>query len=152
MQTRGAARRRSAPEDDLPEVRGVSWPEWLGQRMSLLGYRTSSDLARAAEVPDSVISRWRSGSTTPSLTQLRRLQVPLRAPLVELLVAAGLLTADEARLQAPSAPQPEMRDVRDAIERDPVLTDDLKHLLQTQYDAMVALARAREDQGRLSSR
>jgi transcriptional regulator with XRE-family HTH domain len=120
--------------------------------MDLLGFRTSSDLARAAQVPDSVISRWRSGTTTPSLAQLRRLQTPLQAPLVELLVAARLITADEARLRAPSSPAPVMRDVRDAVERDPVLSDDLKHLLLTQYDAMLSLARAREDAPSASSR
>lgn len=131
------------PDAGAPVAGTVSWPDWLGSRMALLGYRTSSDLARTASIPDSVISRWRSGATSPSLAQLRRLRTPLQASLLELLVAARLLTSDEAQLHEPSRPAPAMRDVRDAVQRDPVLTDDLKHLLLKQYDAMVALAQAR---------
>jgi transcriptional regulator with XRE-family HTH domain len=141
MQAGGSALRPGA--DQPPAAGTVTWPEWLGARMALLGLRSSSDLARAASIPDSVISRWRSGATSPSLAQLRRLRAPLQASLLELLVAARLLTATEAQLQEPSTPAPAMRDVRDAIERDPVLGPDLKHLLLAQYDAMLALARAR---------
>jgi transcriptional regulator with XRE-family HTH domain len=111
--------------------------------MSLLGYRSNSDLARESGVPDSVLSRWRNAGTKPSLAQLRRLQKSLQASLLELLVAAGHLTPDEAKLTAVSRPERLPRDVRDAIELEPELTDDLKHLLLNQYDAMLALARAR---------
>lgn len=121
-----------------------NWPEWLGERMRLLGYRSSSDLARTSEVPDSVISRWRSGASRPSLVQLRRVQAALQAPLLELLVAAGHLTADEARLAVPSDPVRRPRDTREAISLDPLLPDDLRHLLEVQYDAMLLLAAARK--------
>lgn len=121
----------------------ASWPDWLAARMELRGFRSSSELARAAGIPDSVISRWRSGSSVPSVVQLRRLQGPLQVPLLTLLVAAGHLSADEVGLQLPPDPEPRPRDTRDAIQRDPGLTEDLRHLLEVQYDAMLALAAAR---------
>ena len=112
--------------------------------MDSRGFRSSSELARASGVPDSVISRWRSGASVPSLVQLRRLQGPLQVPLLTLLVAAGHLSAQEAGAELPPDPEPRPRDTRDAIRRDPGLSDDLRHLLEIQYDAMLALAAARE--------
>lgn len=127
------------------------WPQWIAERMRLLGFRTSSELARAAGIPVSVISRWRSGSTTPSLVQLRRLQGPLRATLLELLVAAEILTAQEAQLSAlPEQPAPAY-DVRESLRRDPALTEDLRRVLELQYDALLALAAARAGDRAVSS-
>jgi transcriptional regulator with XRE-family HTH domain len=114
--------------------------------MSVLGYRSNSDLARDSGVPDSVLSRWRNAGTKPSLEQLRRLQPFLQAPLLELLVAAGHLTPEEANLTAVSRPIRLPRDVRDAIKLEPELPDDLKHLLLHQYDAMIALARGKRQE------
>lgn len=114
--------------------------------MSLLGYRSNSDLARESGVPDSVLSRWRNVGTRPSLEQLRRLQPSLQAPLLELVVAAGHLTAEEAKLTAMSLPVRRPRDVRDAIELDRDLPPDLKHLLLSQYETMLAIARARRQE------
>lgn len=119
------------------------WPQWLGERMRLLGFRTSSELARAAGTPVSVISRWRSGSTSPSLVQLRRLQGPLHATLLELLVAAEILTAEEAQLRTLPEPPAPAYDVRESLRRDPTLTEDLRRVLELQYDALLALAAAR---------
>lgn len=125
-----------------------SWAAWLTQRMSDLGYATNSDLARAAGVPDSVISRWRNNGTMPSLGQLRRLTEPLGASLLQLLVAAGHLTPDEA--EATGAPEPIriVRSVREAIAHDPELDDELRQLLLVQYEAMLTVARARSGDSR----
>jgi len=111
--------------------------------MRATGFDANSDLARITGVPDSVISRWRTSGTTPSIGQLRRLQSALQISLVELLVAAGHLSADEARIRSFTQPERRARSTRDAIRLDPELGDELKHLLEVQYDAMVALARAR---------
>ena len=121
----------------------MTWSEWLGQRMGALGFDANSDLARATGVPDSVISRWRTSGTTPSIGQLRRLPSALQVSLVELLVAAGHLTADEAGVTSFTVPARVFRGTRDAISQDRELDDDLKHLLELQYDAMLAIARAR---------
>lgn len=108
-----------------------------------LGFEANSELARASGVPDSAISRWRTVGTTPTIAQLRRLVGPLQASLLELLVAAGHLTRAEAGLRDVVTPVRQPRSTREAIALDPDLTDDLVHLLQVQYDAMVAMARAR---------
>lgn len=111
--------------------------------MQATGFEANSDLARATGVPDSVISRWRTSGTTPSIAQLRRLQSALQVSLVELLVAAGHISAEEAGVTAFTPPVRVARGTRDAIRHDPELDDELKHLLEVQYDAMLALARAR---------
>lgn len=129
------------------EFEGTStdgWAGWLRYRMAALGFDSNSDLARASGVPDSAISRWRTSGTIPSVAQLRRLQTPLQAPLLELLVAAGHLDASEARLTTLSQPVRSPRSTREAIKIDPYLTDDLKQLLIAQYEAMLALADARQ--------
>lgn len=133
--------------DDVDQSPGggttVTWADWLAARMQATGFDGNSDLARVSGVPDSVISRWRTSGTTPSIGQLRRLQVALQVSLLELLVAAGHVTAEEARVTGFTQPERPVRDIRDAIRLDPELGDELKHLLEVQYDAMVALARAR---------
>lgn len=111
--------------------------------MHVLGFTTSRDLAVAADVPESVISRWRTLGRQPSIEQLRRLRGPLQAPMLELLVAAGYLTAEEAALRDRPQPARAFRSTEDAIRADTQLTDDLRHLLLTQYRATVAVARAR---------
>jgi transcriptional regulator with XRE-family HTH domain len=121
----------------------VRWADWLAARMQAVGFAANSDLARATGVPDSVISRWRTSGTTPSIGQLRRLQSALQVSLVELLVAAGHLTAEEARVTSFTPAERVTRGTRDAIRHDSELDDELKHLLEVQYEAMLALARAR---------
>jgi transcriptional regulator with XRE-family HTH domain len=134
------------PRDDAP-TEGMSWAHWLAGRMARMGYSGNSDLARASGVPDSVISRWRTSGTRPALDQLRRLTGPLQASMLELVVAAGHLSAAEASLRDVPSPDVRPRDVRQAVQLDPVLTDDLKEILLLQYDAMISVARARATDG-----
>ena len=119
--------------------------------MRATGFGSNSDLAKATGVPDSVISRWRTSGTTPSIGQLRRLGDALQVSLLELLVAAGHLSADEAGVTTFSPAVRVARSTRDAIRDDPDLDDDLRHLLTLQYEAMLALARARETSGALTA-
>lgn len=123
------------------------WADWLAERMNATGFGSNSDLGRATGVPDSVISRWRTSGTTPSIAQLRRLCPALQVSLLELLVAAGHITAEEAGVTGFTPAVRVARSTQDAIRHDPTLDDDLKHLLSLQYDAMLALARAREAAG-----
>jgi transcriptional regulator with XRE-family HTH domain len=113
--------------------------------MRATGFESNSDLARATGVPDSVISRWRTSGTVPSIAQLRRLQSALQVSLLELVVAAGHLSAVEAGVTTYSPAVHVPRDARAAILHDASLDDDLKHLLEVQYDAMLLLAEARKN-------
>ncbi|MGZ4591410.1 MAG: helix-turn-helix domain-containing protein [Actinomycetes bacterium] len=121
----------------------MAWADWLIARMHATGFDSNSDLARSTGVPDSVISRWRTSGTVPSIAQLRRLTSALQVSLLELVVAAGHLTAEEAGVTSFSPAVRVPRDARDAIRHDALLDDDLKHLLEVQYDAMLLLAQAR---------
>jgi transcriptional regulator with XRE-family HTH domain len=145
-----SARRRSRagprPYDALvPEVAAstLAWADWLAARMRATGFDSNSELARSTSVPDSVISRWRTSGTVPSIAQLRRLQSALQVSLLELVVAAGHLSREEAGVTSFSPAVRVPRDTRAAIWHDEALDDDLKHLLEVQYDAMRLLAEAR---------
>lgn len=113
--------------------------------MRATGFDSNSDLARSSGVPDSVISRWRTSGTVPSIAQLRRLQSALQVSLLELVVAAGHLSPEEAGVTSFSPAVRIPRDARAAIRHDEGLDDDLKHLLEVQYDAMLLLAEARAE-------
>ena len=79
------------------------------------------------------------------------LRDPLQASMLELMVAAGHVSEQEAGLADVPAPDPQFRDLRDAIRRDGQLSQDLKDLLLVQYEAMLALSRAREQERRSAS-
>lgn len=74
-----------------------------------------AELARRAGINDSPISKWLSGTNTPSLDQLRAIAGPLSLRFLDLAVAAGHLTPEEANMDA--LPEPPTSPVwsRDAI-------------------------------------
>ena len=117
-----------------------AWGSFLGRRMRESGLDTNRDLARASGVPESVISRWRNQGVTPSVEQLRRLREPLEITILELLVAAGYLTAAEAALPQPVIAPPRRGGVADAIAEDPALPEGLRRVLLEHYQALVAFA------------
>lgn len=83
----------------------VTWPEYLEGAMKRARIATYADLARRAGVTDSLISRWRRGVVTPSLDKIRPVAEALNRPFLEVAVAAGALSAEEARMkQPPEAP------------------------------------------------
>jgi transcriptional regulator with XRE-family HTH domain len=114
--------------------------------MDEVGLPANRDLARAAGVPESVISRWRNQRVTPSIEQLRRLRTPLQVPLLELLVRAGHLEPREAAMEDRPAVVPVRLGAAEVLASDPDLPHDLRSLLLAQYRAMVAIGRARRDE------
>jgi transcriptional regulator with XRE-family HTH domain len=136
---------RERYDERVPESAGptLTWANWLAARMRATGFDANSDLARSTGVPDSVISRWRTSGTVPSIAQLRRLQSALQVSMLELVVAAGHLSPAEAGVTSFSPAIRIPRDARTAIRYDESLDEDLKHLLEVQYDAMLLLAEAR---------
>jgi transcriptional regulator with XRE-family HTH domain len=72
------------------------------------GY-TRATLSRAAEVPESSISRWITGDSKPTLELLRKIAPHVGVRLGDLLIRAGLATAAElGMVGAPPAPTPPM--------------------------------------------
>lgn len=71
--------------------------QWWGYIQRHLDERswTPSDLSRAANINRSIIGRWREGAK-PEVTTARALATALGRPVLEVLVASGLLTPDEA--------------------------------------------------------
>ena len=72
----------------------AGWWAWLQRHLDERGW-TPSDLARHAKINRSIISRWREGAQ-PEVPTARALAAALGRPLLEVLVAAELLTPEEA--------------------------------------------------------
>jgi len=72
----------------------AGWWAWLQRHLDERGW-TPSDLARHAKINRSIISRWREGAQ-PEVPTARALAVALGRPLLEVLVAAELITPEEA--------------------------------------------------------
>lgn len=70
------------------------WWAYIQRHLDERGW-TPSDLSRAANINRSIIGRWREGAK-PEVTTARSLASALGRPLIEVLVASGLLTPEEA--------------------------------------------------------
>lgn len=99
----------------------ATWATRLRKAMDAAGFDGAGDLARAAGLNYSVVRRWLAGEGTPTVDNLRAISSPLRVPLIQLIVWAGLLSSEEARLDASAPAQitPE-----EALRSDPTLTED----------------------------
>jgi transcriptional regulator with XRE-family HTH domain len=68
---------------------------------------TQAELARRSGLAESMVSRWLRGLNQPDVPNLRRVRPVLGVPMLELMVAAGYLTLEEAELEdAPEPPAP----------------------------------------------
>jgi transcriptional regulator with XRE-family HTH domain len=82
------------------------WATYLESAMRSAGL-TQAELARQSGLAESMVSRWLRGLNQPDVPNLRRVRPVLGVPMLELLVAAGYLTLDEAQLRdAPTPPGP----------------------------------------------
>lgn len=79
---------------------------YLHRLMSDNGFEKAADLARAAKVPASSLSRWSDGSSMPTVEALRAVAPHLGVRLGDLMVVAGLATkAELGMVGAPPAPR-----------------------------------------------
>jgi transcriptional regulator with XRE-family HTH domain len=113
------ARRRAGTRAEGPAaaiVRQIRKPADSGSSQDWAGYLesamrgaglTQAELARRSGLAESMVSRWLRGLNQPDVPNLRRVGPVLGVPMLELLVAAGHVTQDEARLRdAPRPPAP----------------------------------------------
>lgn len=121
------------------ETEAANWPSWLVGRMHQL-QMSPSRLARESGVPDSVISRWRKHGIRPEVAQLRKVALPLRTGVVELLVASGHLGSEDIDTRALEQARPVYHDVEDALHGELRLDPESRVLLLLQYRAMLDLA------------
>jgi transcriptional regulator with XRE-family HTH domain len=106
---------------------------YLRQHMDAQGFDTDAELARAAAMDASMISKWQSGEAAPTIPKLRQVAGPLKVRLVDLLVEADILTAEEIGMAGapttPPLPAPLSRVLR--IVNDPnVSQPERDHLLR----------------------
>lgn len=86
---------------------------------------TQAELARRSGLAESMVSRWLRGLNQPDVPNLRRVRPVLGVPMLELIVAAGYLSLEEAELQdAPEPPVP----MRVGISVDGLTADQVRQL------------------------
>lgn len=111
--------------------------------MQACGFDTNKALERASGIDNTSISRWKNGESVPSLEHLRKLVGPLQTPLLQLMVRAGLLSPEEAKVTRLAAvPDPPKLDVVAAIRQDPELLPETKEHIERQYGLLLRVDRA----------
>jgi transcriptional regulator with XRE-family HTH domain len=95
---------------------------------------TQAELARRSGLAESMVSRWLRGLNQPDVPNLRRVRPVLGVTMLELLVAAGHVTLEEAQLRdAPEPPVP----VRVGVPTEGLTADQVR-----QVEGFVAFLRA----------
>lgn len=79
----------------------MTFDEYMEAAMRVAGFSSNAALSRASGVATSSMSRWRNGVEQPSVEGLRRLANVLDVPIRHLIVAAGMMTWQEAGLPGP---------------------------------------------------
>jgi transcriptional regulator with XRE-family HTH domain len=103
---------------------GRDWAQYLEAAMRSAGL-TQAELARRSSLAESMVSRWLRGLNQPDVPNLRRVRPVLGVTMLELLVAAGHVTLEEAQLRdAPEPPAP----VRVGIPTEGLTADQVRHL------------------------
>jgi transcriptional regulator with XRE-family HTH domain len=108
---------------------------YLRARMDARGYASDGDLEAVSGVSASLISRYQSGDISPTVQNLRKLAPFLDVTLGELMVEAGLATAEELGMVAYARPADSEALDRSLLEAqrllaDPTLSDEAKDYLR----------------------
>lgn len=109
------------------------WDDYLRDAMAAARIPNAAELSRLTGVNESQISRWLRGVGQPDVSNLRRLSPALRIPMLDLLVAAGHLTASEAKIRELHVPAQHKIDLLYAIEHDEGLIPEAREHLARQY-------------------
>lgn len=108
---------RMARERDEPKSR---IGRYLNALMAHHGYESNAEVERATggTVTASMISRWNSGLSTPTVASLRSLLAAFPGTrLVDLLIEAELVSTDELGMAGPVAPPPAQHALAGRINR-----------------------------------
>jgi transcriptional regulator with XRE-family HTH domain len=100
------------------------WAAYLESAIRSSGL-TQAELARRSGLAESMVSRWLRGVNQPDVPNLRRVRPVLGVPMMELLVAAGHVTLEEAQLRdRPEPPVP----VRVGIDTDGLTAEQIRQV------------------------
>jgi transcriptional regulator with XRE-family HTH domain len=116
------------------------WATWLRRRMRSANIATPTELGRESGVDQSVISRWLNEGRTPQVDQLRKIATPLRASMLDLLVAAGYVGPDEVVADDSAGSGKFLVSIYEAIDQDEALLDEAKQHLRNQYELLLRVA------------
>lgn len=76
-----------------------SWRQWILDQMARKGWETQSELARAADIPQSAISQWldpkRRRQQVPTVANARKVAGAFGLPKLRGLVAAGIIPPED---------------------------------------------------------
>lgn len=120
--------------------------DYLTQAMAAAGL-SQADLKRLTGISDSLISKWRTGQSVPSVENLRLLAPAFGVTTRDLVVRAGHMLPEEVGLEeppAPPTPPARMATLQDDIKADPELSDSDKRLMIDLYERL--LAQVKEDE------
>jgi transcriptional regulator with XRE-family HTH domain len=87
---------------------------------------TQAELARRSGLAESMVSRWLRGLNQPDVPNLRRVRPVLGVPMLELIVAAGYLSLEEAELQ--DTPEPPAAPAEAGISTEGLTGDQVRQL------------------------
>jgi len=119
---------------------GREWAAYLESAMRSAGL-TQAELARRSGLAESMVSRWLRGLNQPDVPNLRRVGPVLGVSMLELVVAAGYLSLEEAELQdAPEPPGP----TQVGISTDGLTADQIRQL-----EGFASFLRAQNGAGRV---
>lgn len=116
---------------------------YLRRLMAENGFNRPADLARAAKMPASSLSRWSDGTYTPTIDALRAVAPFLGVRLGDLMIKAGLATA--AELGTVGAPPPPRAPLPPQLQRvvsillNPKVSDNAKRVLLSAIDRTIEL-------------
>ncbi len=105
---------------------------------------TQAELARRSGLAESMVSRWLRGLNQPDVPNLRRVRPVLGVPMLELIVAAGYLSLEEAELQ--DAPEPPAAPAQAGISTEGLTPDQIRQL-----DGFATFLRAQNGPGSVES-
>ncbi len=114
--------------------------EYLKRAMDARGVN-QAELARVTGVNGSLIGRWLKDEVAPGMENLRRVSKALRVPYLDLVVAAGHMEPEEARMKR----RPEPPEVPVGAGVDPELLAELSDAQPDEIERVKAYVRGIKD-------
>lgn len=129
---------------------GAKWPvgdfnDYVEAAMAGAGIKDREELAELSGLSPTQLSNWKSGKSQPSRKSLEKMAKPLRVPLRNLLLQAGLMSLDDFAEPPDLTVIPaQVRELLDLL-ADERVTEDEREFVLSHVSVVVAGVRARLD-------